>query len=92
MMGGWVENLHTELSATRRDSRGELAMVVVIESYDSQESRSCGSSFPRDSRTEGAAFGSFNSSDSILSTSGTPFLEELESFAVGDSTLLELSI
>jgi len=32
-MGGWVEILHTELSATRRDSRGELAMVVVIESY-----------------------------------------------------------
>ena len=29
-------------------------MVVVIESYDSQESRSCGSSFPRDSRTEAA--------------------------------------
>ena len=37
MMGGWVEILHTELSATRRDSRGELVMVVVIESYDSQE-------------------------------------------------------
>jgi len=51
VMGGWVEILHTELSATRRDSRGELAMVVVIESYDSQELRSCGSSFPRDSRT-----------------------------------------
>ena len=60
-MGGWVEILHTELSATRRDSRGELAMVVVIESYDSQESRSCGSSFPRDSRTEGCTFGSFKS-------------------------------
>jgi len=59
-MGGWVEILDTELSATRRDSLGELAMVVVIESYDSQESRSCGSSFPRESRTEGCAFGFFN--------------------------------
>jgi len=34
-MGGRVEILHTELSATGRDSRGELAMAVVIESYDS---------------------------------------------------------
>ena len=56
---------HTELSATRRDSRGELGMVVVIESYDSQESRSCGSSFPRDSRPKGCAFGSFKQPSSM---------------------------
>jgi len=38
-MGGRVEILHTEPNATRRDSRGELAMVVVIGSYDSDGSR-----------------------------------------------------
>jgi len=62
-MGGQVENLHTELSAARRHSQGELEMVVVMESYDSvnwQESRSCSSSFQRDSSTGGCAFKYFN--------------------------------